>query len=332
MPFTNGRYVDAAASSTNTNIRVFGQKDLTAGAAYVWIDNKTHTWMNVVNNSGMSSQSGTVTVAMNRANAQYTVTWWNTYTGQASNTVTLTADSTGKLSLPITSLGTDTAAKIALQAPSATVQGRYVFYNNSSFDGTSDDDAIATDKQALLPGGNKATLVNITSYSCGINGIMVDIANLPGTPSASDFVFAVGNDSNPAGWIAPSAPPISITTGPGAGGAMRVKIIWDDNVIQKQWLQVTVLPTTATGLSSADVFYFGNAIGGSGDSITATALKVTATDEVGARNNPHTGADPALITDMYDFNRDKKVNSTDQIIARNNITTGLTALQLITVP
>ena len=161
---------------------------------------------------------------------------------------------------------------------------------------------------------------------------MVDIANLPGTPGVSDFVFAVGNDSVPAGWPAPPAPPTGITTGPGAGGATRVKIVWDDNVIQKQWLQVTVLPTTATGLPAADVFYFGNAIGACGDSITATNLKVTATDEISARNDPHTGANPALIDNLHDYDRDAKVNSTDQIIARNNITTGLSALQLITVP
>ncbi len=59
----------------------------------------------------------------------------------------------------------------------ATVADRKIFYNNSKFDAASDSNAIATDKQALLPGGT-ATLANYTSYSRGINGIIVDIQNL----------------------------------------------------------------------------------------------------------------------------------------------------------
>ena len=62
-----------------------------------------------------------------------------------------------------------------------------------SFDGNdpaanaADDAAIATDKTALLP-GQTATFANYTSYSRGINGIMVDIAGLPGNVTANDFV------------------------------------------------------------------------------------------------------------------------------------------------
>ena len=209
-----------------------------------------------------------------------------------------------------------------------------MFYNNSAWDTAplTDNDAIATDKQALLP-GVKAGFVNYTSYSSGINGIMVDLNNVPGTITASDFGFKVGNDSTPSGWASAPAP-ISVTPGAGPGGTTRVTIIWDDGVIQKQWLQVTVKATANTGLAADDVFYFGNAVGECGDGATYTPpdAKVNATDEIAARNNPHTGANPAAITDATDFNRDKKVDATDQIIARNNGTTGMTALQLITPP
>src|SRR5262245_61402273 len=75
------------------------------------------------------------------------------------------------------------------------VVGRSLFYNHSSFDGddvavnASDDSAIATDKSALLPGGT-ASFANYSSYSGGINGVMVDIAGLPSfTLSADDFEF-----------------------------------------------------------------------------------------------------------------------------------------------
>ncbi len=216
----------------------------------------------------------------------------------------------------------------------ATVEGRYVFYNNSYWDGddpaanASDDAAIAPDKTALLPGGT-AAFANYTSYARGINGVMVDIDGLPGAPTASDFTFKVGNDSAPAGWAtAPAPSSITVRAGAGAGGSDRITIIWADNAIQKQWLQVTVLATANTGLSTADTFYFGNAIGdatGDGD--------VTPSDEIMVRNNPHTlGSNPAAIDDVCDFNRDRKVGPTDQIISRNNGTSGPTALQLITVP
>ena len=55
----------------------------------------------------------------------------------------------------------------------AAVVGRYVFYNNSVWDGDNpaanggDDLAIALDKQALLP-GQTASFANYTSYSRGL--------------------------------------------------------------------------------------------------------------------------------------------------------------------
>ncbi len=87
----------------------------------------------------------------------------------------------------------------------ANVVGENIFYNDSTFDGynpaanAADDAAIATDKSALLP-GQTATFANLTSYTDGINGIMVDIAGLPGNVTASDFNFMVGNNNDPSTW------------------------------------------------------------------------------------------------------------------------------------
>ncbi len=219
----------------------------------------------------------------------------------------------------------------------STVVGRHAFYNNSTFDGddpganASDDGAIATNKTSLLPGGT-ATFANYTSYSRGINGVMVDIANLPSTPTVADFAFKVGNDSNPAGWAtALAASSITVRAGAGAGGSDRITILWADNAIAKQWLQVTVLATANTGLLSADIFYFGNAIGETGNS--PADAEVSPADEIAVRNNSHTlGINPADVTDAYDFNRDRKVGPTDAVICRNNGTSGPTALNLISVP
>ena len=255
----------------------------------------------------------------------------------ATNQVTLASSTSWSAGDPVSLPWSGAAPDMGIYeyAPtSPTVTGRYVFYNNSSFDGygyaanAADDAAIATDKSALLP-GHTATFANYTSYSAGINGIMIDISNLPGTPTVSDFAFKAGNDSTPSGWstaIAPSA--ITVRRGAGVGGSDRVTITWDDNDIQKKWLQVTVLATANTGLSSPDVFYFGNAIGETGNS-TSDAM-VTPADEVLVRNNVHTlGVDPASITDACDINRDGKVGPADQILCRNNGTNGSTALQLI---
>ncbi|MBN2474624.1 MAG: hypothetical protein JXB62_08445 [Pirellulales bacterium] len=219
------------------------------------------------------------------------------------------------------------------------VVDRHIFYNHSSWDGNNpaananDDKAIAIDKKALLPCGT-ATFANYTSYSAGINGIMVDIADLPVAPAmitAADFVFKVGNSNNPSTWV-PGPPPSSVTVRPGAGvgGSDRVTIVWPNYDIAKQWLQVTVLATANTGLAEDDVFYFGNAVGEAGNS--TTNAQVNAVDMLLARNNPRTFLNPAPIDFPYDYNRDQRVNATDMLLARNNQTHFLNALKLITVP
>src|SRR5689334_5663316 len=87
---------------------------------------------------------------------------------------------------------------------SASVVARHVFYNHSALDGRSaradarDDAAVAADKVALLPGGAIGA-ANYTTYSRGINGVMVDVSGLPadGTLTAADFDLRVGNDADP---------------------------------------------------------------------------------------------------------------------------------------
>jgi len=68
--------------------------------------------MGVENPTPISPQSGTITLVLN-PNRSYTLQWWNTYTGQVTQTQTATADSTGKLRLTITNLMDDVAVKIA---------------------------------------------------------------------------------------------------------------------------------------------------------------------------------------------------------------------------
>jgi subtilisin-like proprotein convertase family protein len=226
------------------------------------------------------------------------------------------------------------ALSLTTTAPAPSVRARRVFYNQSGFDGnnaeanSSDDAAIAPDKVALLPGGT-AGFTNYTSYSRGLNGILVDIQGLAGNPTASDFSFRVGNSANLSTWTPGPAPEgISVRRGAGVGGSDRLTLVWGTNAVKGRWLEVGVLATPSTGLPSPDVFYFGNAIGESGNAPGTNAL-VNATDEIRARANSRSLLNPALLDNIFDYNRDRQVNATDQILARANITSPLTALRLI---
>ncbi len=221
---------------------------------------------------------------------------------------------------------------MAAITPAVRIVNTEVFYNNSAFDGNdsaasaADDSATATDKE-LLQDNDVATFANYTSYSKGINGIIIDIEGLTFTPNASDFQFKVGNDSNSSAW-ATAPTPVAITRRAGAGfdGSDRVTIIWADNAIANKWLEITARPTL--GIPSEEVFYIGNAIGETGNS--ALNAETTPADEVAVRNNPATIAvNPASVTNPYDFNRDRKVGPTDSVICRNNGTNSSTALALI---
>ena len=180
--------------------------------------------------------------------------------------------------------------------------------------------------------GQTATFANYTSYSRGINGIMIDVqySENPGGITAADFQFKVGNGGT---WTTVPVLPsnVLVRQGKGAGNSDRVTITWDDNVIQNEWLQVTVLADANTGLSAPDVFYFGNAIGESGDN-QANAV-VDPQDETASRTHK-TGFLAAAIDNHYDYNRDGRVNATDDLIARHNRTddTGDNPLQLIAAP
>ncbi len=236
-------------------------------------------------------------------------------------------------------IGTDTDILFATFSEIlSSVARRHVFYNHSSFDGSdpaanaNDDDAIATDKEALLP-GQTAAFENYTSYSRGINGVMVDIAGLPkgDTLDGGDFQFRVGNSDDPGTWTPMATQPtVTVRRGDGTGGSDRVTLIWPDGMIRKQWLQVTVLANADTGLTQGDVFYFGNAVGEVGNS--TDDAKVNVVDMLAARDNQRNFLDPAPLDFHYDFDRNARVDIVDMLIARDNQAHFLNALHMISVP
>jgi Ca2+-binding RTX toxin-like protein len=224
----------------------------------------------------------------------------------------------------------------------AAVAGRSLFYadsarydvTNSRLPGFEDDNAIAQDKSALLP-GSAATFANISSYAKGINGVMIDLMGAAGARSitASDFSFKMGNNNTPGLWVeAPPPATVSVRAGAGVGGSDRIELIWTTDAVRNAWLQVTVAATANTGLLSPDVFYFGSAVGFSGAGSSQYYAAVTGLDEVMARSNPNYLFHNIPITNNYDYDRSGSVNSADQMIARLHATNPSNAVKYISLP
>ncbi|HZN66229.1 MAG TPA: hypothetical protein VFB66_13145 [Tepidisphaeraceae bacterium] len=208
------------------------------------------------------------------------------------------------------------------ELPPAVV-GRHVFYNNSAFDNAdpaatpADDAAVATNKRALLPGGAPASFANVTSYSRGINGVMIDVSGLPAgaTPAADDFTFRTGAGTT---WRdAPAPASITVRRGAGAGGSDRITLIWNDGAIRNTWLQVIVKATERTGLAAPDVFSFGNLVGDTGGRGASGA--VASVDALDLLRTRRAASPTASITNPHDHNRDGRVSPADYAIARSNL-------------
>ena len=232
-----------------------------------------------------------------------------------------------------------------LRGPSRAIQpvpvpprvlGRYAFYNDSAFDGGNagadarDDAAIATDKRPLLP-GQTATFGNVTSYTRGINGIMLDVSGLPLATAAlpaSSFVVQVAGGAGAATWAPGPAPSgVAIRRGQGTGGSDRITLTWPEGAIRNAWVRITVPTTAQTALAAPDVFAFGNLVGDAGNRATAGALaRVDALDLVAVRRNLFS---TASVTSPYDFDRDGRVTALDLAAARANLSRSLPATALL---
>jgi hypothetical protein len=120
---------------------------------------------------------------------------------------------------------------------------------------------------------------------------------------------------------------VTVRSGAGVAGSHRITLIWSNDAIEKQWLEITVKADAVTGLAAPDVFYFGNAVGESGNSTTNTF--VDGSDFAGARDNPRNFLNRAPVDYRWDYNRDSFVDGSDLAIARDHNTNFLTALKLI---
>ncbi|MBL8015318.1 MAG: PKD domain-containing protein [Candidatus Doudnabacteria bacterium] len=111
LDINKGGYSDIAATSTSSQILVFGQKNTSKRKAYAWIQNKANTWYARHQNQSIPAQSGQVSISMPAGS--YKVEWWDTYSGTVSSSQTLSTNSESKLVLNISNLGSDIAIKIS---------------------------------------------------------------------------------------------------------------------------------------------------------------------------------------------------------------------------
>jgi ELWxxDGT repeat protein len=213
--------------------------------------------------------------------------------------------------------------------PAINVVGSYVFYNNSSFDGQdplpgpSDDNAIAPDKRALLP-GQAASAANVSGYSHGINGVMLDITHgLPLTAlagGAGGVEVKFGNGGDPSAWPdAPRPSQIAIRPGAGVNGSDRVTLVWPDGAIKNGWLRVKVRAMPQYGLMQDEVFTFGNLPGETGDA--GSPFRVTALDLGGVKRVLNNTAE---VASPFDINRDGRINALDLALVKSNLNHSLT--------
>lgn len=203
------------------------------------------------------------------------------------------------------------------------VVGRYLFYDQSKFDGqvagpNAGDDAAISDKVAYLPGDGLAGSQHVSNYARGINGVMIDITGSHPNLTADDFVFRWGNSAasyeNWAHVVTPST--ITVRGGAGIGGSDRVVLTWPGDSLRGQWLEVIVKAGEKTGLDEADVFLFGSRPGDEFVNTPPTIFSTTAGDELQARFNLAVGVG---VNHVLDFDKNGLVSAGDQLAARFSI-------------
>jgi hypothetical protein len=123
IPLNNGQYQSIQASVSNPNLRLTGQIDLENQRAHMWVQNKAHTWRNVVDGTAnIAGIKGEIKFSGFQPNATLKVEW-HAFTTQGTpsiRTSTVKADGSGTvtLTLPDNPQLTDVGIKLeAIQDP-----------------------------------------------------------------------------------------------------------------------------------------------------------------------------------------------------------------------
>ena len=247
--------------------------------------------------------------------------------GVSSFTASVTATDGVLTSAPVT-------ATINSTVLTGEVLGNRLFYNGSKYDNNhtaiepaSDALAIASDKIGFS-GSGTATFANVSSFSKGITGVMVDLQSgigAHGSISLADFSFhtspaySAGTYNNIGTWnTAPTPSGFSVILGGGTDGSDRLAVTWNASLIKNEWLEVDLAANDNTGLSAPDIFYFGSAVGESGLGNTASQITVNASDVTEERNNLSSPFGTTPVWNVVDFNNDGIVNASDGTVSSGN--------------
>ncbi len=245
--------------------------------------------------SGLSTSysSGTLSITGSQTVANYQkelrlLSYNNTAGGPGVSSLTATVTATDGTLTSVPAVST-----INVSVAAGQVLGNRLFYNGSKYDGNntainsvSDALAIAPDKIGYVGSASSSTFANVSTFTKGITGVMVDLQSGIGAHASittADITFKVspafsGTYNNVGTWTTATAPAaFSVILGGGTGGSDRVEITWNVNAIRNEWLEVNVAADANTGLSSPDIFFFGNAAGDSGEGNSATQITVNAT-------------------------------------------------------
>lgn len=123
LDYNKGGYTSLGqVTASNSDVRVYGQKNLTKGKAVLWVQNKNYTWKNALNNpNGNYGLGESISFVMN-PNTNYPVIFYNTDTGTIIKTENFKSDSSGRLSISLSGLSKDVALKIGDFSSSAQTQ------------------------------------------------------------------------------------------------------------------------------------------------------------------------------------------------------------------
>jgi uncharacterized delta-60 repeat protein len=216
------------------------------------------------------------------------------------------------------------------QTGQPAVVGAHLFYDNSAYDAVdpsfhseANDAAIAPGKAPLQP-GQAGGFANVSGYSRGLNGVIIDLMSvLPQSPPLNtDFLFRFSRGGPSPTWTAAPTPRWGLRPGDGAGGTERVELTFPDNAMRDGWVEVTVAANIRTGLPAPRKFYFGhltgNVVGGG-----ASELAVDSRDLVAVRRRAATFGDAVItktgVIDPMDVNADGLVDQADVLIVRANL-------------
>jgi hypothetical protein len=212
-----------------------------------------------------------------------------------------------------------------------------LFYNDSGYEtvaGGSVNAALSTNKVLLQSAATTqvTSFANVSNYSRGLNGAVLDIAGLTvSSLAATDFTLRVApagasGVQNPSTWSAAPAPSAIAVTAGSATVPGRVRLEWTANAIQNTWLQIIVKANTNTGLTTPQTFYIGHAMA---EVNGAAAYRVTGADlstvQAGISNTV------VSVNDIRDVNKDRRITGADLSFVQARISNTV-LLNNITIP